>query len=126
MRVVTDQTASPTWCRMLAEVTAQILARGNDDLAAWIGERDGVYHLAGNGAACRYEWAQAILTHDPNKGEQIVEQLLPAQTSDFPTPAQRPVYSTLDCDRIQAVFDIHLSGWETSLALAMASTVNGS
>ena len=119
MRVVTDQTASPTWCRMLADATAQILAKGHDDITGWISERAGLYHLAGKGFTSRYEWAQAILSLDARKEEQIVEQLLPAQTSEFPAPAQRPAYSALNCDKIQATFGLYLPGWETSLALTM-------
>ena len=119
MRLVTDQTASPTWCRTLAEATTQILAKGHGDVAGWIEERAGLYHLAGLGAASRYEWAQAILTLDPRKEEQIVESVLPAHTSEFPTQAQRPVYSALDCGRIQSVFPLYLSGWNTTLVLAL-------
>ena len=120
MRVVADQTASPTWCRALAEATAQILARAPGDMAGWVGERQGVYHLAGLGAASRYEWAQAILAHDPRQEEQIVERLLSAQTADFPAPAQRPAFSALDCDKIQAAFALYLPDWEASLGLAMS------
>ena len=121
MRVVTDHVASPTWCRMLAQATAQILAKGSDNLLGWIKERQGLYHIASSGAASRYEWAQVILAQDPHTTEQIVERLLPAQTSEFPAPAQRPAYSALGCDNIQAVFGIYLPAWETSLALAMAA-----
>ena len=119
MRVVTDQTASPTWCRTLAEATAQILAKGHVDVAGWLGERAGLYHLAGNGSASRYAWTQAILSLDAKKEEQIVEQLLPAQTPEFPVPAQRPTYSALDCDKIQAVLGLVLPCWKKSMVFAM-------
>ena len=36
MRVVVDQVASPTWCRMLAEITAQVAAMGAYDIFAFI------------------------------------------------------------------------------------------
>jgi dTDP-4-dehydrorhamnose reductase len=120
LRVVADQVASPTWSRILAQITAQILTSGDDDLSAWIRERKGVYNLAGNGGATRYQWAKAILAHDPCKEEQVVEDVLPAKMSDFSAPASRPAYSVLNCDKIQAVFDVHLPDWETCLALAMA------
>ena len=60
LRVVDDQIGSPTYSRMLAEVTAQMLAMSRGELL-WLVERKGLYHLAGKGAATRYEWAQAIL-----------------------------------------------------------------
>jgi dTDP-4-dehydrorhamnose reductase len=115
LRVVSNQVANPTWARMLAEMTAQILARGDD----YIHERTGLYHLAGSGFASRFEWAKSILELDPNKSEQRVEEILPALTSDFPTPAQRPLFSALDCSRFGHVFDLVLPPWQKALRLAV-------
>lgn len=119
LRVVDDQTGSPTWARMLAELTAlalmQALTRGSD----WLLEHRGIYHLAGSGAATRFEWAQAILEHDPQPELRRCRQLLPAKTEDFPTPAQRPVYSALDCGKFERTFGLRVPPWRESLALAM-------
>ncbi len=57
LRVVDDQVSNPTWARMLAEITAQVLAHG----IGYLRERTGLYHLAGAGHASRYTWAQEIL-----------------------------------------------------------------
>jgi dTDP-4-dehydrorhamnose reductase len=119
LRVVADQVGSPTWARMLAEITAHVLAAGQREIGAWLHARRGVYHLAGSGAASRLEWAQAILRLDPHREEQICQAVLPALTSDFPTPAQRPLYSALDCARFEGVFGLRLPDWEAALALAM-------
>jgi dTDP-4-dehydrorhamnose reductase len=119
LRVVTDQIANPTWARMLAETTAQMLARGADDLAGWFAERRGLYHLAGSGRASRMEWAQSILRLDPMREEQLVEELQPALTSEFPTPARRPLYSALNCDMFTRTFDLRLPLWEDALRMAM-------
>ena len=119
MRVVDDQQGSPTWSRMLAEATAMLLARGDRDIVGWLGERAGVYHLAGEGRTSRFEWARAVLALDPRKEEQIVEQVLPARADEFPTAARRPANSSLCCDRFEETFGLRLPGWETSLRLAM-------
>ncbi len=115
VRVVDDQTSNPTWARMLAEVTAQILARGN----GYLRERKGLYHLAGGGHVSRYTWAQEILWLDPAKQEQVMKHLVPAKSSEFPTPAQRPLFSALDCGKFTASFGLCLPGWEKALKLAM-------
>ena len=60
LRIVSDQVANPTWARMLAEITSQIVARGNPYLAA----RTGLYHLAGFGFTSRYDWTKKILEND--------------------------------------------------------------
>jgi len=119
LRMVDDQISSPTWARMLAEATALALAQGRDDPVDYIHEKAGLYHLAGSGACSRYEWAQAILELDPKKSEHKVRQLLPAKSSQFPTPAERPLVSVLDCGKFEQVFGLRLPIWEVGLALTM-------
>jgi dTDP-4-dehydrorhamnose reductase len=116
LRVVDDQVSNPTWARMLAEVTALVLARGK----AYLHERTGLYHLAGGGFASRYAWAQEILRLDPARQEQKVTQLLHALSADFPTPAQRPLFSALDCRKFEQAFDLYLPAWDATMELALA------
>ena len=115
LRVVSDQVSNPTWARTLAEVTAGLLNKGLDFLI----ERKGLYHVAGGGYASRLDWAKKIIELDPNKHEQMVREIMPALTSEFPTPAQRPLFSALDCSLFQTTFDMQLPRWEDALMLAM-------
>jgi len=115
LNIVSDQVSNPTWARTLADVTAQLLGKGLDSLI----ERRGLYHVAGDGYASRLDWAKKIVELDPNKQEQKVQEIMPARTSDFPTPAQRPLFSALDCSRFQSPFDIRLPKWEDALQRAM-------
>ena len=119
LRMVTDQVSNPTWSRMLAEATALVLAKGGENVVDWVAERSGVYHLAGSGYASRLEWGQAILRCDPHSEEQTAREILPALTADFPTPAQRPLYSALNCDRFTQTFSLRLPDWEAALRMAM-------
>jgi dTDP-4-dehydrorhamnose reductase len=119
MRIVNDQIGSPTWARMLAEITAQVLAMGKEDIFEWTSERKGLYNLGGSGAASRFEWAEAILEFDPNPEEQVVKELHPASTSEFPTPAKRPLYSPIDCKLFKDTFGLRLPEWKDALRLGM-------
>jgi dTDP-4-dehydrorhamnose reductase len=119
LRVVDDQFGNPTWARMLAEITSQLLAKTGKETVEWIGEYRGLYHLAGSGYANRLEWARAILRLDLRKQEQVVRETLPARTAEFPTPAQRPLFSALNCDRFTEVFALRMPHWEDALRLAM-------
>ena len=119
LKVVDDQVSNPTWARALAEASALMLARGGEDLVPWLRERRGVYHLAGGGSASRYAWARAILDCDPQPQEQVTQELLPAKSVDFPTPALRPLVSILNCDRFTRVFGVQLPPWQMALRLAM-------
>jgi dTDP-4-dehydrorhamnose reductase len=135
LRVVQDQIGCPTWARMLAEITAALLARGGNQMDPknstgvdftpfeWLLQRQGIYHMAGDGNASRLDWAKAILRYDSHPEEQSVKEVLPALTADFPTPAQRPLYSALCCDRFFTTFGLRLPAWETSLRLAMESAL---
>jgi dTDP-4-dehydrorhamnose reductase len=123
LHIVSDQVSNPTWARMLAEITAQLLAIPNsqfaEDISAWLHERRGVYHLAGSGYTSRFEWAKAILQRDPHPEEQLVRDLLPALTADFPSPAKRPLFTALDCQKFTDVFNLRLPDWKETLQLAM-------
>ena len=117
LRVVVDQVSNPTWSRMLAETAAQLLARGGDDFVGYVKERRGVYHLAGDGFASRADWAAEILANRP-AGEPPVE-VLPALSSEFPSPAERPLYSAMDCSLFARTFGLRLPAWQQALKMAM-------
>ncbi len=117
MRIVDDQIGSPTWARMLAQASAQVLAQGGKDVLGYLQQHSGLYHLAGAGAASRYEWAKAVIEFDPKKEEQMVKQILPAKSSEFSNPAKRPVYSALECSLFEATFGIYLPEWKVSISL---------
>jgi dTDP-4-dehydrorhamnose reductase len=104
---------------MLAEVSSQLLARAGKDPDSWLRDRAGLYHLGGSGSISRYEWAQSIIKHDPHPGDQIVQNVKPALTEEFPTPAERPLYTALNCEHFEAIFGLHLPNWETALRLSM-------
>ncbi len=121
LKIVSDQVGSPTSARMLAEISAQVIAMGKFDLIHWMQDRRGVYHLGGEGCVSRLDWAKAILKYDPSPQEQIAKEILPAQTADFPTPAARPLFSPVNCDLFADTFSLRLPHWEQALALAMAA-----
>ncbi len=120
MRIVDDQVGSPTWARMLAEATAQVIAQGRGDPLGYLQEKAGLYHLAGAGAASRFEWAKAILELDPKANSQVTKELLPAKSSEYPTAARRPLFSGLECDKFILTFGLELPNWNQVLALALS------
>ena len=121
LRIVDDQISNPTWCRALASATALLLARAGEKPTGWISERRGLYHLAGEGFASRLDWAKLILDFDPHKDQQIAAKVEAAKTLDYPTPAQRPLFSALNCEKFVETFSIQLPKWQDALALAMTS-----
>jgi dTDP-4-dehydrorhamnose reductase len=117
LKIVADQVGAPTWSRMLAEATALILAqqfspaRGADRPEPW-----GVYHMTNVGETSWHGFAQAIQELD---GEESKARLLPIPSSDYPTPARRPLNSRLNNDKLARVFGVRLPDWRQALALCM-------
>jgi dTDP-4-dehydrorhamnose reductase len=110
IQVRSDLVSSPTSARYLAEITTQIISLGKDRSFEWLSERKGVYHLAGTGAASRFEWAREI--RDILK---LNVDLLPSTYSDYPLGAERPIYSALDSSRFLYTFGLNLVPWEKML-----------
>lgn len=119
--VVADQMGSPTWARHLAQASAQILARLGEDAAAWRAA-SGVYHLCGGGETSWHGFAEALLDALRARGEALaVKELRAIATSEYPTPAARPAYSVLDCERAATRFGVRLPHWREAFAQACES-----
>ncbi|MCK9366210.1 MAG: dTDP-4-dehydrorhamnose reductase [Metallibacterium scheffleri] len=116
LRVVNDQFGTPTPARLIANATAAMLARmaPRGDFtgdAAW-----GTYHLTASGHASWHGFAEALLQAAQRAGLIArMPELLAISSADYPTRAQRPAWSVLDCTRVQDVFALRLPDWQTAL-----------
>jgi|GEM_PF-6701767 len=52
-------------------------------------------------------------------GSTLDIELERAKSSQFPTPAERPMVSVLDCGKFEQVFGLRLPEWREALQLAM-------
>lgn len=121
LQVVDDQISKPSWSEMLAKKTIEALDFvGIDSSYEKMKSIQGIYHLAGQGETSRFQWAKEILENDPDKAEQVTTCLLPVKSTAFPTPAERPLYSVLDCSKFEETFKLSLPHWKTSLVEAMS------
>jgi dTDP-4-dehydrorhamnose reductase len=109
IKVVDDQIGAPTWSRMIAEATAQIIVQLRMAPKV-INELTGIYHMTGGGETSWYGFAQQILALS---GESCL--LHPISTHEYPTPARRPAYSVLDNSKLNQLFRIVLPDWSISL-----------
>jgi dTDP-4-dehydrorhamnose reductase len=118
LRIVSDQVANPTWCRLLADVTVQLLAKSNS--TSWLKERKGLYHLAGAGHTSRFDFTKAIVAQLPPDFPSLVETIVPASSGDFQERALRPHFSALDIEKFAQTFGFHIPTWEKSLQSALS------
>ena len=119
LRIVDDQIGSPTWARMLAEATAQVIAQGKNDPVGYLTEKAGLYHLAGSGSCSRYEWAKEIIKYGLNPVEQSNISLIIAKSHEFPSPVVRPYFSALSDNFVFEKFTLRLPQWNATLQLAL-------
>lgn len=110
LSIVADQIGAPTSSRLIAEATAHIAAQLPDDEDTTLG---GVYHLQGAGEASWFEFASAIVERLRNADATALRcrEMTPIPSSAYPTPAQRPANSRLDCGKIRRAFDLRLPQW---------------
>lgn len=128
LRIVDDQVGVPTWSRLVAEATAQIIAQifspvgVRNSLAT---ELSGIYHLSAGGQTTWYGFAREILDRVqhlyPNYGCLAPERLKPIHSHEYPTAARRPSYSKLGSDLVHRTFNIKLPSWQDSLQMALES-----
>lgn len=119
LRIVDDQISNPTWARFLAETTALVLMGARSKPTGWLAERQGLYHLAGGGHASRYDWASAILELSREPSGKSKPELQRASTSEYPTPARRPLFSALDSSRFAETFGLRVVEWRDALRLSL-------
>ena len=119
LKIVDDQVGNPTYCADLAEATARLIDKFAPDPYAACDSRRGVYHLAGGGSVDRFRFARRILELDPNRDQQQARVLIPVASSEFVTPAQRPLFAPLDCGKIERELGLRLPAWEDALSRAL-------
>lgn len=119
IRIVDDQISSPTPARLMAEITASLVSKIDAANKNWMLERQGIYHCACASCCSRYDWAKEVLRLDPTLSRKPGQNLLPASTAEFSTPAQRPLRSCLDSSKFEESFGMKIPHWLNALELAM-------
>ncbi|MBW1866245.1 MAG: dTDP-4-dehydrorhamnose reductase [Deltaproteobacteria bacterium] len=112
LSVVADQYGCPTGAgdlaRAILTMARKIIA---GDEICW-----GTYHYCGQGTTTWHGFAEAIFKLAASYENLKIRQVKPITTDQFPSPAQRPLHSSLDCSRILEQFAIQTIPWQQSLA----------
>lgn len=110
LNVVDDQIGAPTWAGTIAQTTTQLIEHCNNGQSGpW-----GVYHLTAKGQASWFDFAKEIAAHLQSQGKRVAT-LHPIPSSAYPTPAQRPLNSRLDCSRLEHAWQVQLPDWQSAL-----------
>ena len=115
MRIVADQIGAPTWAGSIANSTRALIERWQaGEPGEW-----GIYHLTAGGETSWFGFAQAIGEHLREQGKACAE-LEPIPSSAYPTPAQRPLNSCLDCSRLLQQWHVSQPHWQDALRECLA------
>jgi dTDP-4-dehydrorhamnose reductase len=107
LSVIWDQIGTPTSSLVLAQALLQIVEK----IQATDFNNFGIYHFSGEGVTSWYDFAKTI---QRLSGVNTC-QIQPIFSSQYPTLAQRPLYSVLDKTKIKQVFELQIPYWQDSL-----------
>lgn len=107
INVVADQIGSPTYAGDLAEAVHHIIRHKR-----WL---PGIYHFTNEGVASWFDFTKAIFEIAGKK-----TNVNPIPTSQYPTPAKRPLYSVLSKMKIKNTYGVNIPYWRDSLKKCLA------
>ena len=105
LSVVDDQIGSPTWTVGLCQAIKALLDK----------DCKGIYHVVNSGSCSWNEFARAIFEE---AGLDILVK--PMTTAELNRPARRPLYSVLDCGKLERDAGLRLPPWRESLQAYLA------
>lgn len=100
LTVVDDQIGSPTWTMDLALAIRALLEKGCR----------GTYHAVNSGNCSWNDFAKAIFAESG-----ISVEVKPMTTQELGRPAHRPLYSVLDCGKLERDAGLRLEPWLDAL-----------
>lgn len=116
LAVVADQHGCPTSAASIAAALWSLASQYRQHGALhW-----GVYHFSGAPACTWHGFADEIFRQA--QALQLLERMPHVRaisTADYPTPAQRPAWSVMDCSKLHVVHGIALADWRQELRLVL-------
>lgn len=117
LSVVADQIGAPTSAELIADVTSVAIRRVLAEPAL-----EGLYHLATAGETSWHGYAVFIAQWLEQKAVSISVEpsaIKAISTTEYPTPAPRPLNSRLDTRKICDAFDVTLPPWQIGVGRAL-------
>ena len=105
LSIVSDQIGVPTYAKDIAAAILTIIAHYHKDACKY-----GVYNFSNKGATNWHDFAKKIFELE---GINMTLKAIPS--SEYPTPADRPLWSVLDLNKIEQEFNIQARNWEAAL-----------
>lgn len=114
LKVVFDQTGTPTYAGDLANVIFDIVENRKFEGST------GVYHFSNEGVCSWYDFTKMIALLAGHTDCDIE----PCHSDEYPSPVTRPAYSVLDKTKIKETFGVKIPYWLDSLKKCMNNINN--
>lgn len=111
LKVVFDQTGTPTYAFDLAKAIRRILADYDKERINERYSKTDIYHYSNEGVCSWYDFTKMIAEYSGHTACDIQ----PCHSNEFPSPVTRPSYSVLDKTKIKETFGLHIPYWTESL-----------
>ena len=105
LKVVFDQTGTPTYAYDLAEAIFEIIENRKYE------GHEGIYHYSNEGVCSWYDFTKMIAAYAGHSSCHIY----PCHSNEFPSKVVRPSYSVLDKTKFKDTFGIEVPYWTDSL-----------
>lgn len=122
LSVIADQIGAPTGADLIADVTAHCLVTAQRHASV-----SGLYHLVASGETSWFDYARTVIGFAEASGMSLNvkrSEISPLTTDQYPTPAQRPLNSRLDCQKLQTVFSLRLPDWQNGVYRMLTELIN--
>lgn len=120
LKIVSDQVGSPTYAPDLALYSLKAIksALVHETLTGEF--PSGVYHLCNSGTTSWHGFADEIFKLARAMSIPLkVNEVMEIQTSEYPTPAKRPLNSRLSLDKIEHILQVKPRAWQIALSDCM-------
>lgn len=111
LHVISDQCGVPTSPALITRATIEAIK----SIGTSVGWKKGIYNLVPQGVSNWHEIAQTLIYSANERGVEFKTKAADIQaisTSDYPTPAQRPLNSVLDTEKISQHIAFELPNWK--------------
>jgi len=110
LNVVADQYGCPTYAGDLAQCILTLCNAIVEKRMEW-----GVYHFCGNSETSWHGFAKTVFSIAYEQGRiQNIPQVKVINTEEYPVPATRPKFSSLDCRSLE-LYGVKPSDWRLAL-----------
>lgn len=103
LKVVFDQVGTPTYAAHLAQAVVAVLPRLE-------GGYKEVFHFSNEGVCSWYDFAAEIMAQGGRNCK-----VLPIESKDYPTAAERPAFSVLNKTKFKTSFGMEIPHWKKGL-----------